>query len=129
MSSPKTLQALQKRRQALLREILRPDPLVVGTVCTVLRRCGTPTCHCAQTPGHRQTLLLYGEGGRRTSRFIRQQDESRVRRAWRRYRRCKEALRELRALNLRELELLRERIRLRAAQFLVGDNSAKPYPR
>ena len=128
LSSPKTLQALQKQRQAILREMLRPELLIVGTVCEVLRRCGTPTCHCVQTPGHRQTLLLYGEGGRRTSKFIRRQDVDWVRRAWGRYRRFKEALRELRALNIRELQLLRERIKLRAAQFPVGDNSGKPSP-
>ncbi len=126
LSTPKTLRALQKRRRALLREMLRPDPLIVGTVCEVLRRCGTPTCHCAKTPGHRQTLLLYGEGGRRTSRFIRSQDVAQVRRAWQRYRRFREALRELRTLNTRELQLLRVQITLRQVQFPVGGNSEEP---
>ena len=126
LSTPKTLRALQKRRRALLREMLRPDPLIVGTVCEVLRRCGTPTCHCARTPGHRQTLLLYGEGGRRTSRFIRSQDVAQVRRAWQRYRRFREALRELRTLNTRELQLLRVQITLRQIQFPVGGNSEEP---
>ena len=126
LSTPKTLRALQKRRRALLREMLRPDPLIVGTVCEVLRRCGTPTCHCAKTPGHRQTLLLYGEGGRRTSRFIRSQDVAQVRRAWQRYRRFREALRELRTLNTRELQLLRVQITLRQVQFPVGENSEEP---
>ena len=126
LSTPKTLRALQKRRRALLREMLRPDPLIVGTVCEVLRRCGTPTCHCAKTPGHRQTLLLYGEGGRQTSRFIRSQDVAQVRRAWQRYRRFREALRELRTLNTRELQLLRVQITLRQVQFPVGENSEEP---
>lgn len=126
LSTPKTLRALQKRRRALLREMLRPDPLIVGTVCEVLRRCGTPTCHCAKSPGHRQTLLLYGEGGRRTSRFIRSQDVAQVRRAWQRYRRFREALRELRTLNTRELQLLRVQITLRQVQFPVGENSEEP---
>ena len=126
LSTPKTRRALQKRRRALLREMLRPDPLIVGTVCEVLRRCGTPTCHCAKSPGHRQTLLLYGEGGRRTSRFIRSQDVAKVRRAWQRYRRFREALRELRTLNTRELQLLRVQITLRQVQFPVGENSEEP---
>ena len=126
LSTPKTLRALQKRRRALLREMLRPDPLIVGTVCEVLRRCGTPTCHCAKSPGHRQTLLLYGEGGWRTSRFIRSQDVAQVRRAWQRYRRFREALRELRTLNTRELQLLRVQITLRQVQFPVGENSEEP---
>jgi hypothetical protein len=106
--------------------MLSPEPLIVGSVCDVLRRCGNPACHCAKAPAHRQTLLLYGEGGRRTSKFIRQRDVQWVRRAWRRYRRFKEALRELRALHSSELRFLRERIRLRAAVFPVEDNSGKP---
>ena len=103
--------------------MLRHEPLIVGSVCEVLRRCGTPTCHCAQAPGHRQTLLLYGEGGRRTSRFIRRQDVGWVRRAWHCYQRFKQALRELRALNFRELQLLRVQLRSRDARSTVGGNS------
>lgn len=130
LSTPKMrLRALQKRRRALLREMLRPDPLIAGTVCQVLRRCGTPTCHCAKTPGHRQTLLLYAEGGRRTSRFIRSQDFARVRRAWQSYRRFKQALRELRTLNNREMGLLRVQLRLRDMRSAVGGNSKEAYPR
>lgn len=126
MSSHKTLRALQKRRQVLLREMLGPEPLIVGTVCDVLRRCGNPACHCAKAPTHRQTLLLYGKDGKRTSRFIRQRDVPWVRQAWRRYLRFKKALRELRALHFQELRLLREQLKLRAAVFPVGDNSGKP---
>lgn len=113
----RSLRAVHRRRQALLRELMRTDPLIVGTVCEVLRRCGTPSCHCARTPGHRQTLLLYGKAGRRTSKFIRQEDVERVRRAWCRYRSSKKALREIRALNNREIELLRAQIQARSMDY------------
>ncbi len=111
------LQAAHRRRRALLRELMRAEPLIVGTVCEVLRRCGTPSCHCAQTPGHRQTLLLYGKAGHRTSKFIRQDDVERVRQAWCRYRSCRKALRAIRALNIREMGLFRAQIQARSDKY------------
>lgn len=120
MSRRKTeaeLKTIQRRRQALLREISSPEPLIVGTVVDVLRRCGRPSCHCAAKPAHRQTLLLYGTRGRRSSKFVRQKDADWVRRAGDRYRACKKALRELRALNLREIEVLRVQIQLRGVSY------------
>lgn len=113
----RSLKAVNARRQALLRELMRADPLIVGTVCEVLRRCGTTSCHCAQAPGHRQTLLLYGKAGRRTSKFIRQEDVARVRRDWCRYRSCRKALGEIRALNIRESVLMRAQIRARSVNY------------
>lgn len=118
--TPKTLQLLQKRRQALLRDIRRPEPLIAGTVCDVLRRCGNPTCHCAKAPTHRQTLLLYKKRGRRTSKFIRKEDAGWVRQAWRRYQGCRAALRELRSLQRREWRLLQDELRARGERFMVG---------
>ncbi len=119
MTSPirGSLETIARRRQALLKILLRPEPLVIGTVCEALRRCGTSSCHCAGKPGHRQTILLYGKKGRRTSRFIREEDRAWVRKAWRRYLGCKGAVRELRALNDRELGLLRAQIKLRGERF------------
>lgn len=108
------LAQLQRRRRALLRLLSQPKPLVVGSVVDVTRRCGNPSCHCAEKPAHRQTLLLYGSKGRRTSKFVRQKDASWVRRAGNRYRNCKKALRELRTLNRKELQLLRAQIQLRS---------------
>lgn len=111
------LAELKRRRKALLRLLSRPKPLVVGSVVDVIRRCGNSSCHCAEKPAHRQTLLLYGSKGRRTSKFVRQKDASWVRRAGARYRNCKKALRELRTLNRKELQLLRAQIQLRSIAY------------
>lgn len=123
------LKALHKRRLVVLKLLLRQQPIVIGNVYDVLRRCGKASCHCAAKPCHRQTLLIYTEKGRRRCRFVRRQDENRIKQAWLRYRECKKALRELRTLNNRETALLRVQVRLQDVRFTVGGNSGKAYPR
>lgn len=123
------LKALHKRRLAALKPLLRQQPIVIGNVYDVLRRCGKASCHCAAKPGHRQTLLIYTEKGRRRCKFVRRRDAARIRQAWLCYRECKKALRELHTLNNKEMALLRVQIRLRDVRLTVGGNSGKAYPR
>jgi hypothetical protein len=95
----------------------RTEPILSGNVYDVMRRCGHPSCHCAAKPGHRQTLWIFTEKSRRRCRFVRRQDTEWVKRAWRRYGECRKVLREIRALNQRELTLLRVQIRERRVDY------------
>lgn len=105
--------ALEARRRALLSKLSDGEAIVVGYVYDVMRRCGNPSCHCAAKPGHRQTLLIYVEDGRRRCKFVRRDDAARIKQAWERFRECKKALREFRALQKQELEVLRAQIQAR----------------
>src|ERR1700690_762236 len=51
---PDTLASLEDDRSKLLEEFLRLGDLRPGSITAVVRRCGKPTCHCAQPndPGH-----------------------------------------------------------------------------
>jgi len=51
---PNTLSALESSRASLLRQISQLGDMRPGSITTVFRRCGKPTCHCAQPsdPGH-----------------------------------------------------------------------------
>ena len=117
------LKALHKHRLAALKLLLRQQPIVIGNVYDVLRRCGKASCHCAVKPSHSQTLLIYAEKGRRRCKFVRREDAARIRQAWLCYRECKKALRELRTLNNREMGLLRVQLRMRDVRATVGGNS------
>jgi hypothetical protein len=108
-----------------LREILGRQPVVIGNVYDVRRRCGNPSCHCAKKPTHLQTLLIYVDKGRRRCRFVRQKDAAWVKRAWQRYGSLRKALKEYRAINYKELGILRVQIRLRGLRFPLGENSGK----
>lgn len=107
------IKTLQARRRALLRTLTQGEPIVIGNVYDVMRRCGNPSCHCAAKPAHRQTLLIYVEDGKRRCKFVRKADAGRIKAAWDRYRKCKKALSEFRTLQKRELGVLRAQIQAR----------------
>ena len=115
--SASRLQDLQKNRQDLLRTLQDPSPLLIGTVYDVLRRCGNPSCHCANKPTHRQTLLLYTKQGKRHCRFVRKKDVREVQKAWMRYQEFRRALRQIRAINRREWDLLLAQMKKRAVAY------------
>jgi hypothetical protein len=110
----KSLEAVWRRREELLKILLSDEPLLVGSVYDTLRRCGNPTCRCAKRPTHRQTLLIFTKAGRRRCRFVRQEDAALLREAAVRYRVWRHALREFRTLQDRERGLLKVQIRKRA---------------
>ncbi len=112
-SLARRIRAIEVRRLALLKKLTNGESVVIGNVYDVMRRCGNPSCHCATKPGHRQTLLIYVEDGRRSCKFVRKDDAPQVKAAWERYRGCRRALREFRALQKRELEVLRAQIKAR----------------
>lgn len=112
-----TLRRLDRRRAALRADVLRADPLVVGTVSAVRARCGKPGCHCARGPGHPQVRLLYAEGGRRRCKLIRQADVARLRRAGERYRQVRRLLRTLATLQRRDLQLLKTLVHQRGLRY------------
>lgn len=57
---PDTLGDLQRLRSELVARFAQLGDLRPGSVTGMVRRCGKPTCHCAQPddPGHGPTLRL-----------------------------------------------------------------------
>jgi hypothetical protein len=108
------LEDLWRRRKELLEILLEDTPVLIGTVYDTLRKCGNPTCRCAERPTHRQTLLLFTKAGRRHCRFVRQEDSETLRQAAQRYREWRKALREFHTLQNQERGLLKGKILKRA---------------
>ena len=101
------LRGLQQERRRRLRRLTRDHELAVGSVSVVARKCGNPTCRCASGPGHLQTLFLFSdEDGCRRCKLVRRADEGRLHRAGDRYRQFREDLKQLRAIDRREKEIL-----------------------
>lgn len=113
----KSFKSLERERQALAAALLRLEPLILGSVYDVRRRCGNPYCHCVAKPTHRQTLLIYVEGGRRRCKFVRRQDAPKAHKLCECYRNCKTALKRIRTLHKRQEQLLKVHIRLRGVRF------------
>jgi hypothetical protein len=57
---PQSLSDLEHQRSQLVSQFARLNDLRPGSVTGMVRRCGKPTCHCAQPddPGHGPTLRL-----------------------------------------------------------------------
>jgi hypothetical protein len=111
------LRALEKRRWTILKNLTHPQRLLIGTVYDVLRRCGNPSCACAKTPTHLQTLFMSVHQGKRRCQFIRQEDLPWVREASNHYKEFRQALREIRALNRKELTLLGVQMKRKATSY------------
>ena len=57
---PQSLSELEQQRFLLAAQLAQLGDLRPGSVTGIVRRCGKPTCHCAQPddPGHGPTLRL-----------------------------------------------------------------------
>ena len=67
LTRPKGDQATQARQRkfALLRKLEVPEDGLPGSLSLTYRRCGKPTCHCAEGRGHPQWQLTYMDGGKK----------------------------------------------------------------
>jgi len=100
------LKALKVHQRSLMRLLLREEELVIGTVYRVNKRCGSPYCHCQKGPGHPQTLFIFSEKGKRRCKLVRQADVQRMKKAAKRYKKCREAIRQLKTIHLQEIKIL-----------------------
>ena len=57
---PQSLSELEQQRSVLAAQLSQLGDLRPGSVTGIVRRCGKPSCHCAQPddPGHGPTLRL-----------------------------------------------------------------------
>lgn len=66
MGRPKGFEAakLRQRKFELLRRLKVPPEALPGSVALTHRRCGKPSCHCAQGEGHPIWLLSFRAEGK-----------------------------------------------------------------
>src|SRR5437588_13017518 len=70
---PQSSTDLEQQRSKLVSQFARLGDLRPGSVTGIVRRCGKPTCHCAQPddPGHGPTLgLTYKVQGKTISEAL-----------------------------------------------------------
>lgn len=58
------LRTVSQQLHDLLETFLGREPLLPGSLYTLRRRCGKPTCHCADGTPHASTVLSYRGQGR-----------------------------------------------------------------
>ena len=102
-------QALVQLREEfgqLLEVFLARDSLVKGSVYTLRRQCGKPTCACARGDLHGSVVLSWSEAGRTRLRTLPPGRRGDVRAAVRRYQRFRRARARLVKLHAEMLALI-----------------------
>ena len=107
---PKGPQAsrLRQRKFELIRRFHLPDDLLPGSLSLTHRRCGKPTCHCAQQQGHPIWFLTFMSRGKKRVERIPAAWAEFVQRQVQAGRQFQDALRELLTINAELLVLWRQ---------------------
>jgi uncharacterized protein DUF6788 len=102
---------LRQRKFQLLRTLKIPPEALPGSLALTYRRCGKPTCRCAQGEGHPSWSLTFMVGGEKQVEHIPTEWVEEVRRRVELGRQAKEALAEILAANAQLLALERRQRR------------------
>ena len=124
MPAPKKLQKivnklhqLQTERDYVLSLFSRDEKLVAGTYAEILVRCGKPTCYCHKQGGHPATRLSRWVEGKLKTKIVRVADREWVKMASEQYKKHKNALKYLRKLHKKELEMLTHILEIKTVDY------------
>jgi hypothetical protein len=109
---------LQRQLSALVESFLGREPLLPGSLYTLRRRCGKPTCHCARRELHVSTVLSYRGQGRPQNITLPPEQLREVRKLTEDYRAFRKARTQLVRLSRQLLVVLD---RLEAARIEEGE--------
>ena len=107
---------LRQRKFELIRRFHLPGDLLPGSLSLTHRRCGKPTCHCAQEPGHPIWFLTFMSRGQKRVERIPATWAEEVQRRVRAGRQFQDALREVLTANAELLVLWRKQQAQRKAK-------------
>ena len=102
---------LRQRKFQLVRRFQLPDDLLPGSLSQSHLRCGKPTCHCADGPGHPVWSLTFMVNGKKHVQHIPKEWVEDVRRRVEAGREFQDAVREVLAANAQLLVLARQQKR------------------
>jgi hypothetical protein len=113
---------LRRRARLLLARLHLPDNALPGSLVISHRRCGKPSCHCANSDGHPFATLTFMAAGKKRVETIPTEWLDAIRPRVQAGRKFKEAAAELLAINAELLVLARQQRPRQARQ------SAQPPP-
>jgi hypothetical protein len=99
---------LRQRKFTLLRRFQIPPDALPGSLALSHRRCGKPSCHCAQAQGHPIWSLTFMVDGKKRVERIPHEWVEEIRPLVEQGRQCKDAVAEVLAANAQLLVLKRQ---------------------
>ena len=123
----------QQQLPGLLEDCFGREPLLLGSLYTLRRKCGKPNCRCTRGELHESTVLTYRGEGRPQNISPPPEQMNALRKMTEDYRRARQARAKLvrwqRQLLALVDELAAARVRLGAAEFQKGRSSTLRKPR
>lgn len=107
---------LRRRKYELVRRFGLPENALGGHLAMTYRRCGKPTCHCADGPGHPMWTLSCSFEGKKRVEVLPESLASELAPLVEQGREIREAVLEVLAINLQLLRLWREQQRDRRSK-------------
>ena len=98
---------LRRRKYELVRRFGLPENALGGHLAMTYRRCGKPTCHCAEGPGHPRWTLTYSFEARKRVELLPEGLAAQLAPLVEQGRQLREAVMEVLAINLQLLRLWR----------------------
>jgi hypothetical protein len=87
MSSPSQWSARERAARSRLAQLLHQQDFIAGSLVTMRRVCGKPTCHCARGEKHVSDYLALSVNGKRTMMIVPKEQLEAVRNAVQTYKR------------------------------------------
>ena len=112
------LEHAQQLLPGLLQACFERTPLLPGSVYSLRRKCGKPTCHCTRGNLHETTVLSYRGDGRWQNLIPAVEHLDALRRMTQDYRQCRQARAQLRRWFAQRLQLVDA---LHAARVQLGN--------
>jgi len=119
-----SLGVLTTRRDALVRQLSRAQPLLQGSLATVGVTCGNPACRCARGQRHTKHLLTRKVRGKTKNCYVPVAMLTEVKAWTTEYRRVKHLIKAISALNEQLLRAVVPSRRARAANRAAAQKSA-----
>ncbi len=120
---------LRQRKYRLVRRFGLPENALGGHLAMTYRRCGKPTCHCADGRGHPMWTLSYSFEGKKRVEVLMESLASELAPLVEQGRELREAVMEVLAINVQRLRLWREEQRGRRSASPNRRGRAKPRKR
>jgi len=96
---PKPTGELEAQRAVLLRQLRQAGPLIEGSIALVARKCGSPSCPCAQgVVTHQAMILCKKVAGRSVATYVPKDLWDQVREWNREHKKIKRVLKDLSAI-------------------------------
>ena len=100
-----SINVLERRRNAKIKDLAKVGPMIQGSLATIEVTCGNPNCRCAQGDKHTSHIITKKVRGKTKSVYVPVDRREEVKAWTREYRRIKQLIKEISEINEKILKV------------------------